>query len=166
MNSLQSTVLRRAGRLAAFSLAAFSLAAAIMASGAVFAGEINEVNGVAIKGYDPVAYFTDGKPVQGKAEYNSHYKDGTFRFASAEHKKLFDSNPDKYAPQYGGFCAYGTATGHKADVDPAAFSVVDDKLYLNYNKSVQGKWKQDVPGYIVQANQQWPSVSKSTDVAR
>ena len=161
MNSLQSTVLRRAGRLAAFSLAA-----AIVASGAVFAGEINEVNGVAIKGYDPVAYFTDGKPVQGKAEYNSHYKDGIFRFASAEHKKLFDSNPDKYAPQYGGFCAYGTATGHKADVDPAAFSVVDDKLYLNYNKSVQGKWKQDVPGYIVQANQQWPSVSKSTDVAR
>ena len=161
MNSLQRTVLRRAGRLAAFSLAA-----AILASGAVFAGEINEVNGVAIKGYDPVAYFTDGKPVQGKAEYNSHYKDGTFRFASAEHKKLFDSNPDKYAPQYGGFCAYGTATGHKADVDPAAFSVVDDKLYLNYNKSVQGKWKQDVPGYIVQANQQWPSVSKSTDVAR
>jgi len=161
MTSNQRSLLRKAGRLAAFSLVA-----AMTLSGALLAGEINEVGGVAIKGYDPVAYFTDGKAVNGKPEFASTYKGATFRFASAAHKKAFDAAPDRYAPQYGGFCAYGTADGHKADIDPAAFTVVSGKLYLNYSKAVQTRWKQDVPGYIAKANDRWGEVSQQSEVIR
>lgn len=142
------------------------VAAAMAVSSFAHAGEINEEKGVAIKGYDPVAYFTDGKPVQGAASHVSTYKGATFRFASAAHKAAFDANPEKYAPQFGGFCAFGTAGGYKADIDPAAFSVVDGKLYLNYNKTVQGKWKQDVAGYVSKAEANWPEVKGKSEVAR
>ena len=145
---------------------AFAATLAAAVSGVVLAGEINEENGVAIKGYDVVAYFTDKKPVPGNDSITSTYKGATFRFASAAHKATFDANPEKFTPQFGGFCAFGTASGYKADIDPAAFSVVDDKLYLNYSKTVRSTWKQDIPDYVSKAEANWPSVAQKTEVVR
>jgi YHS domain-containing protein len=143
-------------------------AAAILAmaslSANAWAGSVNETDGVAVKGYDPVAYFTDSKPVKGAASHTFTYQGVTYRFASAAHQKLFAKDPAKYVPLYGGFCAYGTSQGHKVDIDPAAFTIVDGKLYLNYNMDVLATWRKDEPGYIRQADENWPAVSKQTDV--
>lgn len=141
-----------------------ALFASILLVGAAQAGSVNEDHGIAIKGYDPVAYFTDNKPVKGTAAYKFAYEGVTYEFASEAHRKAFVATPEKYAPQFGGFCAYGTAAGHKADIDPAAFTIVDGKLYLNYSTKVREIWKQDVPGYIHKADEAWPAVSQQTDV--
>ena len=122
------------------------------------AGEINEKSGVAISGYDPVAYFVQSKPVEGKADLAVTYRDARFLFASEENRKAFEANPGKYAPQYGGFCAYGMSRGYKAPIDPAAFTIVDDKLYLNYDQSVLETWRKDIKGYVTKADQNWPAV--------
>ena len=122
------------------------------------AGEINTTGGVAISGYDPVAYFTDEKPVRGVEAYSVKYKDAVFLFSSAVNRDQFQSDPEKYLPQYGGFCAYGTASGYKAPIDPSAFTLNGGKLYLNYDKSVQQSWRQDMPGYIRKADANWPTV--------
>jgi hypothetical protein len=90
----------------------------------------------------------------------------TWRFASAANRDAFVADPARYAPQYGGFCAYGTAGGYKADIDPQAFSIVSDKLYLNYDKGIQAKWQSDVPGYIRKADEKWPQVSTLEKVYR
>lgn len=137
----------------------FSLMAATMAQ----ASEIYAKNGVAINGYDPVAYFTDKKPVKGSEKYTAKYEGVTFRFASAGHKKTFEANPAHYVPQFGGYCAYGTAKGHKASTEPQAFTVVNDKLYLNYNNDVRKLWRADIPGFLVQANKNWPDVKKQPE---
>jgi len=128
------------------------------------AGEFFERDGVAIRGYDPVAYFTAGKPAKGAAQYMAAHKGSTFHFASAENRDAFIANPAKYAPQYGGYCAFGTAGGYKAAIDPAAFTIVDGKLYLNYNSQVQVKWSADVAGYIRKADANWPEVMKQSKV--
>ncbi|HEU0201099.1 MAG TPA: YHS domain-containing (seleno)protein [Burkholderiaceae bacterium] len=128
------------------------------------AGEFFEKGGAALRGYDPVAYFTDNKPVKGSAEHKAEYKGSTFYFASPANRDAFAADPAKYAPQYGGFCAYGTAGGYKAAIDPAAFTIVDGKLYLNYNADVQKQWSKDIPGYVAKADKNWPGVSKQTKV--
>ena len=138
--------------------------AGLLAIGVARAEPVNEDHGVAIKGYDPVAYFTDGKPVLGNFTITAQYDGATYRFASEDHKALFVKDPTKYLPQFGGFCAFGTANGHKADIDPAAFSIVDGKLYLNYSTEIQATWKQDIPGNIHKAEEAWPTVAKQTDV--
>jgi YHS domain-containing protein len=148
-------VVRAAGALAVLSL-----------SGAAWAGDVNVQDGVAIKGYDPVAYFTDNKPIKGVPAYRADYDGATFEFASEEHRRLFAAMPEKYAPQFGGFCAYGTAVGHKADIDPAAFSIVDGKLYLNHSTEVKAIWANDIPGYIRKAEEAWPAVSRQTEHIR
>lgn len=112
------------------------------------AGEVNVAKGSAIQGYDPVAYFTDGKPVRGKADYAATYKGAEYRFASAKNRDAFAASPETYAPEYGGWCAYGMSKGYKAPIDPAAFTIIKNKLYLNYSKSVQSEWRKDVPGYV------------------
>jgi YHS domain-containing protein len=114
----------------------------------------------AIHGYDPVAYFTDGKPVPGKQDFEFDWMGAKWLFATAEHRDTFKSAPEKYAPRYGGYCAYGVAQGSAVDIDPNAWSIVDGKLYLNYDLDVQKKWKQDVPGNIVKADKNWPAVVK------
>ena len=114
----------------------------------------------AIHGYDPVAYFTDGKPVMGKDEFVFEWNGAKWHFATAEHRDAFKSAPEKYAPQYGGYCAYAVSQGHTADIDPKAWSIVDGKLYLNYDEDIQKKWKADVPGYITKADKNWPGVVK------
>ncbi|MGE6738861.1 YHS domain-containing (seleno)protein [Allorhizobium pseudoryzae] len=123
-----------------------------------FAEEIFATKGVAINGYDPVAYFTDHKPVKGSDKYTANYKGATFHFASAAHRDAFIADPAHFAPQYGGYCAYGTAQGHKAPTEPQAFTVVGNKLYLNYDDSVLKAWREDVPGNIAKADANWDTV--------
>ena len=108
--------------------------------------------GVAIKGYDPVAYFTDAKPVKGESEFTFDWMGATWRFASAAHRDLFKATPEKYAPQFGGYCAWAVSQGYTAGIDPAAWKIVNDKLYLNYSLEIQKKWEGDVPGNISKAD--------------
>lgn len=115
----------------------------------------------AIRGYDPVAYFKAGRPVVGSKENTVEWNGASWYFSSKENKALFEKNPEQYAPQYGGYCAYGTAGGYKAPTQPDAWSVVDNKLYLNYNKEVQTDWKKDQAGYIKKADTNWPTVKNS-----
>lgn len=112
--------------------------------------------GGAIQGYDPVAYFTEGRPVEGSRQFSHSWNGATWRFASAANRDRFAQAPEKYAPQYGGYCAFGVAGGYAVKIDPQAWSVVDGKLYLNYSPAVQADWKKDVPGYIRKADANWP----------
>jgi YHS domain-containing protein len=131
---------------------------------AAAAGEYFEKDGAAIRGYDPVAYFTEGKPVKGSPDYKAEYKGSTFHFGSKANRDAFAADPAKYAPQYGGFCAFGTAGGYKAATDPSAFTVVGNKLYLNYNQDVRKKWSSDIPGYVATADRKWPDVTRQTKI--
>ena len=117
-------------------------------------------SGLALQGYDPVAYFTESKPVRGKAEFTAQHGGATYRFASAANRDAFAAAPAKYAPQYGGYCAFGLAGGYKAPIEPDAWTVVDGKLYLNYNQSVRSRWSSDVPGYVRKADANWPAIQK------
>jgi YHS domain-containing protein len=116
------------------------------------------ITGLALRGYDPVAYFTDGKPIAGDYRITARYNEATYRFASQEHKILFETDPVKYLPQYGGFCAFGAAQGVKVDGDPAVWKIVDDKLYLNLAPPVYDRWSENIPGYVKSANDNWPSL--------
>lgn len=105
-------------------------------------------SGIAIRGFDTVAYFTQGKPVEGADEYSVDWMGATWKFSSKEHLDLFNANPEKYAPQYGGYCAYGVAQNSLVKIEGDQWTIVDDKLYLNYDKKLQTKWTEDIPGYI------------------
>ena len=134
---------------------------ALLALGATPACAVDPVNanwrGIAIHGYDPVAYF-DGAPAEGSSQHSAEWQGATWRFASAEHRDRFLGDPAKYAPQYGGYCAYAVAKGDTADIDPHAWKIVDGKLYLNYSKAIQAEWEKDIPGYIVKADASWPKL--------
>lgn len=114
--------------------------------------------GVALSGYDPVAYFTVKAPVKGVEKYSAKYDNATYWFASDESRTVFAADPAKYAPQYGGYCAFAASLGKKAPTDPTQWTVVDDKLYLNYDARVQTQWKADVPGFIKKADSKWSSI--------
>ena len=114
----------------------------------------------AINGYDPVSYYKESKPVKGAREYSYEWKNVTWYFASKENLSTFKTNPGKYAPQFGGYCAYGMAKGHKASTEPDAWTIVDDKLYLNHNRDVLSKWKGNQNELIKQADGQWPNVKQ------
>jgi YHS domain-containing protein len=114
--------------------------------------------GVAIKGYDPVAYFTQGKPAKGDSDFETEWNGATWRFASAANRDAFKASPDKYTPQYGGYCAWAVSQGYTANIDPDAWKIVNGKLYLNYSTDVQKKWERDVPGHITKADTQWPKL--------
>lgn len=116
------------------------------------------VTGLAIRGYDPVAYFTQGEPTPGDVSISADYNGATYRFASEENRETFLADPEHYVPQYGGFCAFGTAMGFKFDGDPHAWTIVDDKLYLNLSTVVRSRWQRDVPGFIKSANEKWPEI--------
>ena len=119
---------------------------------------------LAIRGYDPVAYFTAGAPVEGSSNYEYDWNGVTWRFSSAVNKELFANNPDAYAPQYGGYCAKALSEGNIASTVPEAWDVVDGKLYLNYSLDVQKQWKGDVPGNISKADSKWPTILDTNDV--
>src|SRR5690349_3435689 len=112
----------------------------------------------AIRGYDPVAYFTENKPVKGKAEFTAEWKDQKWYFSSAKNKTVFMASPESYAPQYGGFCAFAMARGYKATSDPSAFTIVNNKLYLTFSRTVQEEWNKQRQHFIGRADQNWPTV--------
>jgi len=114
----------------------------------------------AIRGHDPVAYFDQKGPVKGSQQFSHAWRGATWYFANAENRDKFAAAPEKYAPQYGGYCAYAVSQGYTADIDPAAWSIVDGKLYLNYSLRIRERWKRDVPGFIQKADANWPDVLK------
>jgi YHS domain-containing protein len=116
--------------------------------------------GIAIKGYDPVAYFTEKKAMPGDQAIAYEWAGTKWQFISKDNMELFKKNPEKYAPQYGGFCAYGVSENHKSPTDPNAWTVVGDKLYLNYNLKVKELWSTDVPGRIKKADTNWKTLEK------
>jgi YHS domain-containing protein len=124
------------------------------------AGDLFESDGLALRGYDPVAYVEKNAPTRGKAEHAFEYKGSKFLFESAANRDKFAASPQQYAPQYGGFCALGTANGYKVSTQPDAFKVVDGKLYFNYDRKVLELWSKDIPGYVTKADANWPEVSK------
>lgn len=116
----------------------------------------SDASGVALHGYDVVSYFED-KPAAGSPEITAKHAGLTFRFASEEHRKAFEANPEKYLPQYGGYCAYGMAKGgYKAPTSPDAYAVRNGKLYLNYNAEVAKMWQASADQYIEEADKKWP----------
>jgi YHS domain-containing protein len=117
-------------------------------------------SGVAIKGYDAVAYFTDSKPVKGLPRFSHQWSGATWQFASAAHRDEFAKSPQKYAPQYGGYCAYGVSQNHIVQIDPEAWTVLDGKLYLNYSQDVKRTWSKDTAKYLEQADAKWPRLHK------
>lgn len=128
----------------------------VLAAGFSRAGEVNtNWRGLAIKGYDPVAYFTDGRPVEGTSDFEHEWNGATWRFASAAHRDLFAADPGKYAPQYGGYCAWAVSQNKKAPIDPEAWRIVEGKLYLNYSLKVQKTWEVDIPGFIKLGDANW-----------
>ncbi len=112
----------------------------------------------AIRGYDPVAYFVQGEPVKGEASFHVRYQDASWYFSSEKNRDLFSQNPEKYAPQYGGYCAWAVSQGYTASIDPSAWTLHEGKLYLNYSKGVREDWLEDVPGNIRKADNNWPKV--------
>ncbi|CAI2719475.1 YHS domain-containing (seleno)protein [Nitrospina watsonii] len=117
-----------------------------------------EIATPALGGYDPVAYFEEGRPVPGNGFHTATHKGATYLFANEEHQKLFAANPDNYAPQYGGYCAYGVAVGKKFFSDPHRWKIVGGKLYLNLDKNIQDKWHEDISGYIAKADSNWMDI--------
>jgi len=121
--------------------------------------EINaDVTGFVIRGYDPVAYFTEGRPVPGRFDLSAEYGGGEYLFATAANRDTFKANPEKYVPQYGGYCAYGVAVGKKFDIDPSWWRIVDGKLYFNLNPVILEKWSADTKGYIRKSEENWPQI--------
>jgi hypothetical protein len=115
---------------------------------------------VAIKGYDPVAYFTQSKPVKGSAQFTHAWGGATWWFATASDRDMFAAEPAKYAPQFGGYCAWAVGHDYTADTDPEAWKIVDGKLYLNYSRDVQKKWEKDQAKWIEDAMRNWPGLHK------
>ena len=114
----------------------------------------------AIRGHDPVAYFERKGPVKGSKQLSHAWGGVTWYFTSAENRDRFAAAPEKYAPQYGSYCAYAVSQGYTADIDPAAWSIVDGKLYLNYSLRIRERWSKDIPGHVRSADANWPEVLK------
>jgi YHS domain-containing protein len=148
--------------------ARFVLCAAAAASGGAVlaAASINTLEGgllggrgdTAILGYDTVAYFTDGKAVKGKDSFVAEWMGAKWKFASKDHLDRFKAKPQEYAPQYGGYCAFGVAQGYLVKIEPEQFTILDGKLYLNFDASVQAKWLKDAAGYVRIADSKFQSL--------
>ncbi len=144
-------------RLAAVIALLFAFAAAPAAAkeDPVYTGTFSSL---AVSGHDPVAYFKQGKPVEGSSEHELEWNGATWRFSSAANLAAFEADPEAYAPQYGGYCAWAVSQGYTASTDPTAWRIVDGKLYLNYSHGVQRRWEKDIPGNIAKADTNWPKV--------
>lgn len=144
-------------RAAVTTVSGLALGLIMLVMAAASAGEAvnTDREGVAIRGYDPVAYFTEGRPVEGSPEFEHAWQDARWRFSNAEHRDRFAGDPDAYAPRYGGFCAGAMALGWKAPIDPEAWVIVDGKLYLNYTKRVRDELAADPAPRIAKADANW-----------
>ena len=140
----------------------FLFSALLFADGHPVAGastaNLTDENNVAVSGYDTVAYFTQGSAVAGSSEFTTTYDNAIYQFSSAENRDLFNADPAKYAPQYGGYCAFGAARSKMFSVDPTAFKVVEGKLYLNNSSAVQENWAADMANEIALADAAWDSI--------
>lgn len=126
---------------------------------AISAQAVNtDANGLALKGYDPVAYFTMGHAMLGTADLTAQYEGATYRFATAANRDTFMKEAVKYVPQYGGYCAFGVASGYKVKIDPEAFTIREGKLFLNYDKRVQARWSADIPSFLSKSEANWPDL--------
>lgn len=136
--------------------------ALIVAARIVAAGEALNIDkeGLALQGYDPVGYFTDSKPIKGDPKFTATYKGGTYHFASATHKKSFESNPAKYAPQFGGFCGYAASINKLAPIEVQYFQVLHGRLVMQHNEKAWKLWHQDVEGNLKKADANWPTLSQ------
>lgn len=135
-----------------------ALLALLALAGIAVGGTVNASGGVAIEGTDAVAYFTEGRAVAGSGDFTAEWNGATWHFANAANLAAFKGEPDKFAPQFGGYCAWAVSQGYTAKVDPEAWKIVDAKLYLNYSKGVQGRWVKDIPGNIAKAETNWPGL--------
>jgi YHS domain-containing protein len=129
-------------------------------------GDVNQIDGLALHGFDPVAYFTQNKAVKGEPVLTASYHGVTYQFASKEDQAAFQADPAKYVPQYGGFCALATSLGIKADIDPHAFAINDGKLYVNYSDKALNAYQQDVKGNTEKATHNWPEVAQQSKIIR
>ena len=120
--------------------------------------QVYAARGAAIRGYDPVAYFTERMPVRGSEEFTFDWNGATWRFKNAENRDLFAENPEMYAPQYGGYCAWAVSRGYTARIDPDAWSIYEGKLYLNYSLRIRRQWSADIPGNVALGDANWPGV--------
>ena len=120
--------------------------------------KVYATGGVAINGFDPVAYFTQSKPVKGSSDFTTDYDGATWQLASAANRDAFAADPKGFAPQYGGYCAYAVSRGSTAKTSPNAWTIHEGKLYLNLNRAVRAIWSRDVPGNIAKGDANWPSV--------
>ena len=146
------------GALLATAAAAY-VGARVFLPAQVNTGTVFSENGVAIRGTDPVAYFTENAPVAGSAEHAVEWSGTTWYFASADHKALFEASPETYAPQFGGYCAWAVAAkGQLFSTQPSNWAIVDDRLYLNFNDRVQEVWNEDRPGFISEGHRRWPDL--------
>ena len=132
----------------------------LLTAAASWAGVETSTNsdGVILNGHDAVAYFTEGKAVEGESRFSADHEGATYYFSNAENRDAFVADPESFEPAYGGYCAYGTSVGKKFDVDGKAFKIVDDQLYVNKSLKVYETWVKDVPGNIVKANGHWPTI--------
>jgi YHS domain-containing protein len=122
--------------------------------------EINNQRGLALRGYDPVAYFTDKKPIEGKPDITYQWKGATYHFATVEHRELFQRDPEHYAPQFGGYCAYAVSLGTTADGDPFQWAVDNDKLFVNNNAIAYALWNKSRSKNIRRGDVNWPLIPK------
>ena len=145
-------------RVGCVSLLLMALGTLVVAQNAMALDPINTTffGNLAIDGYDPVAYFLERKPVEGSDDYEYEWMGATWRFASEKNLEIFKAKPEYYAPQYGGYCAYAVSQNTTTDIDPVAWKIVRNKLYLNLSPSVQKIWEKDIRGYISKADAHWP----------
>lgn len=156
--SCPRVTLRRLISLVAFLTGLVALSPGAQAGKVWYEGGL--FGGTAVRGYDVVAYFNESKPVEGWKEFSHEWGGTTWHFATAANRGAFAAAPEQFAPQYGGFCAWAVSQGYTAKIDPDAWTIVDGKLYLNYSKSIQTQWQEDIPGNITKANGNWPGLKK------
>lgn len=151
-------------RHALFAVGGGVIAGAVVVGRGTAAGPANPVNvldspgGAAIKGYDPVAYFVANRPVHGTQQHRLEHGGATWLFANATNRALFEQNPNKYLPAYGGYCAYEVAQGYLVKIEPDAWSIRNGRLYLNYDAGVRKQWEMDPAGYVAAADRKWPAL--------
>lgn len=145
----------------------YLIAAIFMFVSPTLAGDLVNVSGasgIALNGYDPVAFFTESKPTHGDPKITATHKGATYMFASESHKKMFEKDPEKYAPQYGGYCAYGVSVGALFPVDINTWQVRNQKLYLNLNPEILKLFNQDIEGHITKADMNWPDLVRKNQM--
>lgn len=144
-------------------LSGLALSVALTTSAFAAGTELNASStGLALQGYDPVAYFTEGAPTKGNYKISATHNGANYWFSSEEHKEAFVSDPEAYLPQYGGYCAFGAAMGFKFDGDPEHWKIVDGELFLNLSKDVQERWVTDIPGFVDKADNNWVDIADKT----